>query len=256
MITIRVLAPAELPGFGRQLAALERDITYPLGDDRFRIDHGPDYFRFFARMGRLRYLAALREEAIVGGLAAIERHLPDPVLYVGDLKVAPDGRGLGRRLAAALATLAEGSPVYGISMNPGDGAPNRVVGMLTRAFPALSRAADLSFYTLDTTTMRDFQPVLESHRGPSGFLSLRGIKDIVLASTGAPMELWHTQFGPTGDIQRTEPVPGGAHMFCTPTGDGLDRAAQDQGLSPSASATIVSNRMTDQDWGFVLTSEI
>lgn len=75
--------------FGPQLARLELGIQYPLGVDRFRIDHGRDYFEFFRRLGERLYLVAVRRQQVFGGLAAIHREVPGGVArYIGDLKLA------------------------------------------------------------------------------------------------------------------------------------------------------------------------
>ena len=41
------------------VSALERGVTYPLGHDRFAIDHGSAYHPFFSALGDARFLVAL-----------------------------------------------------------------------------------------------------------------------------------------------------------------------------------------------------
>lgn len=88
------------------------------------------------------------------------------------------------------------------------------------------------------------------------FVSLAGIKDIVLESTGQPMPLLHVQFGLSPGSAEARPRPGHDHMFCTPAGDALDEACGAHGHTPMATATVVSTGATRTDWTFVLTSEI
>ena len=45
------LRAEDRPAYQDRVAALERLASYPLGDDRFELDHGPDYFAFFDRLG-------------------------------------------------------------------------------------------------------------------------------------------------------------------------------------------------------------
>ena len=77
-MSIRVL---ELAGdtfarFQDSIRALEQGMTYPLGDDRFTIDHGQDYFAFFRRLGDLAYFVALDNNHVVAVCAAVMRRLP------------------------------------------------------------------------------------------------------------------------------------------------------------------------------------
>jgi hypothetical protein len=89
--------PADL---ARSLGAFETQFTYPLGPGRsFRISHGDDYPRFFRAIGEAACFIAEREGCVLGTLMAAIRRLtlPDggerPVIYLGDLKIAPAARG-------------------------------------------------------------------------------------------------------------------------------------------------------------------
>ena len=114
----------------------------------------------------------------------------------------------------------------------------------------------LWLYSLDTNQMREMTPKIEHHRGPLSYLSLSGIKDIVLQSTGQPMPLLHLQFGPCASGGLFEPQEEHVHMFCTPSQYPLALEMTDCGFEPSATATLLHHRMGDWDWRFVLTSEI
>ena len=45
-LNIKELRNEEWEVFQSQIAGLEKGTSYPLGEDRFEIDHGEDYFAF------------------------------------------------------------------------------------------------------------------------------------------------------------------------------------------------------------------
>jgi len=270
------LTESDRATFQERVLALEKGVTYPLGDDRFEIDHGDDYFAFFDRLGETSYYVALDGERVVAVGCAVLRTVPQheggaskPLWYACDLKVHPDYRR--RRLPWKTFKFAfpRAYPVcgrgYGVSMNPGDGSENPVVRLLKRfSLVPIRVGATLSLYSLSAEEMASVAGLVESERGSLSYLSLRGIKDIVLQSTGAPMPLLHVQFGPSAETRSapargqlfSQPQPGAVHMFCTPTEDALARAMHERGFSPSATASVVQHRMGGWDWRFVLTSDI
>jgi len=272
-VGIRVL---ELSGdsfakYQDSIRELERGVTYPLGDDRFAIDHGHDYFAFFRRLGELAYFVALDSERVVAVCAAVMRRLPrfagaiaEKAWYVCDLKVHPDYRN--QRIPWQLflhgfpGKYARCQRGYAISMNPGDGSANRVVRMATRfQLAPISLAATLGIYSLAADRMRDVEGVLNRRLGPLGYLNLVGAKDIILQSTGGAMPLLHLQHGPTaetGDALVPLAVDGHVHMFCLPSGDPLALELREHGVLPGATASIVHHRMPRWNWRSVLTSDI
>lgn len=105
---MRVVSLSEAPGpeLSAALEVFEEGFTYPLGPGRwFRISHGQDYARFFRAMGQACCFIAAREGRVLGTIGAALKTMitPDgerkPILYLGDLKVAPVARG-GRCLLA------------------------------------------------------------------------------------------------------------------------------------------------------------
>ncbi|MGE0713141.1 MAG: hypothetical protein AB7N76_20150 [Planctomycetota bacterium] len=256
--------PAVLAG----VAALEGLASYPLGDDRFQVDHGPDYLAFFQRMGDLLYLAAVDGEQVVAVGAGVLRTIPYAdgeaprrAWYLCDLKVHPEHRG--RRIPLQLLRAGFCPHVlrchrgYAISMDPPAG-ENRVVRLLGRwRWTPIRFARRLHLFSLDSEQMRAAAPAVEAERGPLGYLSLRGVKDIVLESTGQPMPLLHVVWGAAREAAAAAaPQPEHTHMLCAPEDDPLDRALRAAGHQPSAKASVVAHRMADCDWRFVLTSEI
>ena len=146
---------------------------------------------------------------------------------------------------------------YGISMNPGDGSSNRAVKVFQQLpFIPIQAHQIIGLVSLDAEKMRAVHPLLEAHRGPVSYLSLEGIKDIILESTGAPMPLLHAQFGPCAQHGYDTPIDGHTHMFCAPIEDPLFRDLATMNIEPSSTATIIEHRMQGCDWRFILTSDI
>lgn len=259
---------ADLPKWQAELSALEKLASYPIGNDRFQIDHGADYFKFFERIGTLYYYATLEDGKIVAVGAGMLRNAPmragdkpKRFWYGGDLKVHPEYRG--KRFPLTMATrvflpnFLRCRRGYAISMNPGDGSENRVVTNLTRfKWAPVHAGLTLELYSLDADAMREAAPVVTEQRGPLSYLSLRGIKDIVLESTGAPMPLLHVQFGPFAAAGVPSPVQGHTHMLCALRDDELSKALGRLGHQPSATATILHSGMSSSDFRFVLSSDI
>jgi hypothetical protein len=244
------------------IAALEAGASYPLGGDRFTLDHGADYFAFFDRLGEARHVLAVEGGEVIAVGCAVVRTLPRGIeaWYLCDLKVRPDARG--RRIPLRILASAFPSGVlrcrrgYAISMDPPD-RENPVVRLLGRfARVPIRRVAGLVLFSLDASAMREVAPLLKRARGPIGYRSLAGIKDVVLASTGRPMPLLHVQHGPLGDPATREPEDGAVHMFCVPDGDPLLPALRSAGLEPSAKASVLAHGLDGCRYDFVLTSDI
>lgn len=254
--------------FGPRIAALEHGITYPLGEDRFEIRHGSDYFAFFRRLGELAYFVALDGPALVGVLAAVLRRLPSStgwtrVWYLCDWKVFPSApRGTGKALLDTFVRFLElrGRPraAYAISMNSASG-DNRLARAMRRwPAPAPAIAGKLELYSLTAEAMRHAAPLLAT-RGPLRYLSLAGIKDIVLASTGKPLQLLHVQHDEPDDEQaagQAEPLDGATHMFCLLESDVRIPELRRSRILPSATATVFVRFPLDIDFASIRTRDI
>ncbi len=267
-LNIKELHSEEWKVFQSQIAGLEKGTSYPLGEDRFEIDHGEDYFAFFTRLGQLHYYVVLDGDRVVAVVAAILRRVPlasreelKTVWYLCDLKVHPEYRGRYLPVSIfvhAFPKLYPLSPhVYAISMDADRERPNRVALMLKR-FPLapMSIATKLAIVFLDAKRMQKVEPILREHLGCVSYLSLEGKKDIILQSTRAPMPLLHVQFGPCAEQGLTQPIDGSLHMFCVSMDHPLIEVLKHQAIYPSATATVVHHRMEKWDWGFILTSDI
>ncbi len=77
-ISVRELASdADQRVYQARVCALEKKADYPLGpNERFKIDHGLDYFAFFKRLGLMHYFVAQDEERVVGVAAGVLRTIP------------------------------------------------------------------------------------------------------------------------------------------------------------------------------------
>ena len=128
---VHELRTAPPPELAQALDRFEEQFHYPLGPDRFfHINHGEDYPRFFRAMGEGACFVAEREGRILGVMGAALRRLVLPggeersVVYLGDMKIDPAGRGgrtllrlvgavrqwVGARAEAAFAVVMDGTP--------------------------------------------------------------------------------------------------------------------------------------------------
>jgi hypothetical protein len=243
----------ELPRWQPQLEALEQTSVYPLGDDAFRISHGADYFAFFERMGAVHYHALEHEGRLVAVGCGVLRERPRR-WYLSDVKVHPDFRGQRLPLkllrAVFLPNWLRCGRGYAIAMNPPDGAVPRSIRVFShfRWVPkALVHAFALDLYSAPADATRAALPLI----GPGGFVSLRGIKDLVLESTRQRFELLHFRRDAGG-----EPQTGATHMWCVPREAPLNARLAAAGFMPSASATVIWHRLGGFDWSTLDTSEI
>lgn len=254
--------------FQPKIVAIEETAIYPLGDDFFQLDHGLDYFAFFDRLGEVNYYAALDASRVAAVGAGVLRQIPyrqgetvQPAWYLCDLKVHPDyqGQHLSLRILrhAINANILRCAKGYAISMNPGDGSYNRLARVLEGFSLVRFRCtALLNIYSLDAMAMKNLQPLLSEHRGEISYLSLRGIKDLRLQSSGEILPLLHVQWGSSAQEGNSEPILGYAHMFCVPANDDLAMLLAAKEIYPNATASVISHGMDQCDWRFILTSDI
>eukprot|EP01125_Pyxidicula_operculata_P012979 TRINITY_DN4272_c0_g1_i2.p1 TRINITY_DN4272_c0_g1~~TRINITY_DN4272_c0_g1_i2.p1 ORF type:complete len:299 (-),score=36.97 TRINITY_DN4272_c0_g1_i2:119-1015(-) len=291
----RLASQSELRTYQKRVAALEESAIYPLGSDSFKIDHGKNYFTFFSRLGELDYFVVSENQAnkndepkVVSVVAGVLRkiypikdnpEISTKVWYICDLKVIPSHRGnwIPLKILASFFWYGVRKSWCGYAVNM---SPNLPVGkehlhrsslLKTMSYFPLIKAGHqttLIFFSLDKEQIEKALDVLKVHRGQIAYLCLSGIKDIVLQSTGKPLNLWHVQFGPCGvfsqsspeseiGIVRQEPIEGGTHMFCAPYDDPLVSTLKSEpfNFTPSASASVLGVGV-DSDWKFILTSDI
>lgn len=299
-VAFRYCEAADLAPFEAGLRAVEHAVTYPLdaSGERFYVDHGAAYARFFSAMGHARFFVAERAGAPVGLIAGVWKPVrvdgrERGALYLGDLKLAREERGLGlgaRLMGAGLWQCARRGHLGGVrfifaaAMRDG-GKDVRAsfkgahVGRVGRAYATL----DVYFAPADLLVALDGDgpTVLPggaelSPRGAPQVVSTAGQKDLRLVSTGAPWPLAHLPRGPAewgrglGDYLRrgaseaTTTQPGALCCFA------LDARLADQrawlaarGVTPGASAAVVglatpllSRALARAPWLHLATSEI
>ena len=255
------ITDAQLPRWQSELEALSEIGSFPLGNDSFTISNGKNYFAFFARLGTVYYHAIEDQGRLIAVGCGVLRDQPRR-WFGADLRVHPEYRG--RRLSARMArrvllpSLLRCTRGYGIAMNPTDG-----------RLPAVLRLADhfhwlrlggqvpLWFYTSNADQMRSVRPLLERHRGPIHFISLAGMRDLVLESTGRPLMLLHVGYGvPRDRITFSEPQPGYTYMWCAPAGDPVAQKLSAAGIDPAVTGRILHRGLADFDWTTLSTAEM
>ncbi|MBY0516637.1 MAG: GNAT family N-acetyltransferase [Bacteriovoracaceae bacterium] len=248
--------------WNHKLIDLEKSITYPLGEDRFHLDHGKDYFAFFRRLGEIHCYLAHKGDEILGLGQGILRLMPDgkKAWYLCDLKVTPKARG--KKITyqlfkkAFLKCYLKCSRGYGVTMDPAAGENPIVKLSANLPWTPLKVSDQLAFFTLTYDQMMFYSPLLKIHRGEFGYLSHKERKEIILQSTQKPMNLWHLQWGPFAESQTFSPIHDGLHMFTVPLRDPLYQLLLRKGLTPSAFAHILSHKMKHTNWAFILSSDI
>jgi hypothetical protein len=265
MIEIKALKKEDWTEFGAKLQELESVAEYPYGDDFFKLNHGDNYFAFFARMGEPLFHVALDGNRVVACAAGILRELEIEnktmrAWYLCDLKVRPEYQG--RQVTTGLfkknlfRNYFKCSRGYAISMNPAQG-ENRVVKLLTR-LPQIpvGYAGKLNFFSFNQNEAANVQKELESELGQISYLSLRSKKDLIMKSTNAPLPLFHIQHGAMAEASATPtPLEEGTYMICSFDESNLNNFLKNH-FPVSATASILAHRLKPKDWNFILTSDI
>jgi len=261
---IKALKKIDWKRFGAKLQELESVAEYPYGNDFFTLNHGSDYFAFFAGMGEPLFHVALDDDRIVACAAGILRTLVIEnktvrAWYLCDLKIHPEFRG--RQITTKLfkknlfRNYIKCPRGYAISMNPASG-KNRVVKLLKR-LPRIpiGCAGQLNFYSFNQDEAASVQKDLERELGKISYLSLKGKKDLIMKSTAAPLPLFHIQHGAIATEGAKSPTENGTYMICADEMSSLNSLLADK-FPISATASILAHRLKPKDWNFILTSDI
>ena len=265
MIQIKTIKRSSFNKYNESLKKFEANIEYPYGSDFFKIDHGESYFNFFERMGEPYFNIALYKNQIIACSCGIIRSVPykgkmKKTWYVCDLKVHPEfrGRGLSTRLFKKnlLFNYLKCPRAYTISMNPNKG-KNKVIKIIENfPFFPLKYEATLYFFEFSKNEICSFKSEIENIIGKSiKFISLYGIKDIILKSSHTAMPLFHAQYGSLADPISTSEKEEGLYMFCALENSALYNFLNMK-VKPSATASLLSYNMTGFDWSFILSSDI
>lgn len=246
----------------KKASELEQSVRYPIGDDWFSISHGTDYMAFFRRLGEAHHLTAVDGNAIAAMACGVLRKTNSGLIwYLGDLKVSPtyQNTGLPKRLMeSGIDRWGElDDRVYSISMNKRDQS-NPVVRLMGRLPKSpLKKLGILNIYQVRSSELELVTKTLGKHGLPvNGWLSLKGIKDIVLESTGKPMPLYHLQYGPCSVKGSNKIDVTGTYMFCAWADSNLATDLDALTLLDKSTATVMGNGLSKLDLDFILTSDI
>lgn len=211
--------------YAAQLLSLERAITYPLagGRERFFIDHGEGYHRFFSAMGEPYFLVALDRGSVVGVLVGVLKRCEEQgrsfeAAYVCDFKIAPShrGSGLAARMLREALSLAAGRPAlrrwrfaYGAAMRGDRGDVMRSARAALHPARLASPYATLRLWFVEPHALATLDPRGCPAAPPQGLdlspalrgdeldlVSTAGRKDLRLVSSGERWPLWHATRSP------------------------------------------------------------
>jgi hypothetical protein len=220
--TVHVLQGPPPAALAAALARFEAQFDYPLGPGRrFRIDHGEDTTRFFRAMGEGASFVAERDGAVLGVIGASLRRLvlpggeERPVVYIGDLKIAPEARG-GRalpRLAAAVLEWVDGraSAAYSVVMDGTASSPARTTGRLgIPTFVVLGTTAVLRLSLRGGASTKSDALIVDASRGEALHRTLSAHQvvvhggDAAVRSAMTPLWLASSGDGACGRLEDTE----------------------------------------------------
>lgn len=261
------ITQAQLPQWQEQLEALERLSEYPLGRDWFQISHGENYFAFFERMGDVAYYGLEEDKQLVAvGCGILRPAQPGHkrCWYVSDIKVHPKFRGrhfmvhlFARAFFQNYVRCPRG---YAVAMDAPDGEMPPSLRSIQH-FKWLSAASTgylrLNIYSADEKRTRELWPVVTFGRAEARLLSLRGVKDLVLKSSQAPLPLLHVSFSARpAPVVFVKPQPGYTHMWCAPQHSPVAQAMARLHVNPTATATVLHHRLPGFDGSTIETAEI
>jgi hypothetical protein len=190
-----ILHGRELEGNHAELQEFERRLEtwYPLGSEEFRISHGADYSAFFRRLGQPYCVVAYVNKKLIMTCFVVLRECENgqKAWYVGDLKVDPKYRNAGL-LAWIYAQhanffLSKCNAGFGVSMVSTDGSKSDKISRIAHLLGCNTETLCIYLVTgevFDKLT-RTGQLLCR------GLVSLCNQKDLILRSSGKPLELWH-----------------------------------------------------------------
>jgi hypothetical protein len=262
--------------FKKDLKIFENKMShwYPLNDkEKFRIDHGPNYFAFFDRMGKTYMQLAIDKSTsnIVGTGCGVLRKIPFncQAWYICDLKIQKEYRNKWipwKMLINNISLVGITNKAYGVSMN--NGTPNKIVEFIQKmTYPIkFSYAGNLIIYSLDFDRMKKIIKIIELFKGGTFFVSLKNQKDLIMQSNNNKMKLLHLNYNKydkyTDKTYNTivdEPDVDSIHMFCLHEKDPLVQHLSNLGITSDSNASIVHHGLDfikPTGWNFIQTSEI
>ena len=238
---------------------------YPLGNDSFKIDHGTNYFGFFERLGEVHYFI-IREKStnkIFGTGCAILRNQSNPFWYLCDLKVLKEYRGHNTSFKLFInnfkTLIGKSNKGYLISMDPGSKQIKNIFERISKYLPVkINIEPKLLIYSVSKDVMSCCMPTLISHLGNLTYLSLDGVKDLILKSTSEKIPLYHVQHGMFADKEQSidfQELPSECQiMFCLSEKNNIVLELEMKyGVRTDITATVISSGL---HCDFILTSDI
>jgi len=258
MIQVEAIADDLRAKYNSDLLKFEEEFTYPFGKDRFRINHGKDYFNFFDLIGKPYIFVAFDKDKIVGiAIFVLRDQTENPFWYICDLKIAPEYRGKGIAeliFLKAIKCKSISDKIYGISMDSQMG-ENKLINFSKKLkHLSLERKETLFFYIVQIKELETISKYIEKRYGPYGFLSLSGTKDLVMQSNQEIYHLLHIVPEQKSNKELSE-IACPDIMFCAESSSLTHQKMQELGIRHACTASVISN-MDLPNWDWILSSEI
>lgn len=238
---------------------------YPLGNDQFKISHGNNYYTFFNRIGDPQMIVVTDNQNIIATGCAVLRKNPNDqwTWYLCDLKVNKSYRNQWipyKILKNAYHLSNITNKAYGITMNDSSGS-NKVVSLINKIPLVKFKVAGILYiYQVNANTMRSVQPLLEQYYLTVSYVSILGIKDLILESTGEPLKLLHVNYDIYGRSKygnyTTTIIDNYEYMFCLFQNHPIKKILDNNNIVTNITATIIQSNMDDYQWDFIQTHEI
>lgn len=250
--------------YNDRLRDFEHIFQYPLGNDSFFIDHGMNYFEFFDLLG-MPYIYVGEEDSKIVAVAILvlrdidiyDNGSKEKIWYICDLKIHPSYRGkffIQHFIVIVYKKYSHlSSKIYGISMNSAK-ETNKLIHFASRLPDLdLKLLEELNFYLLDKSQLSIAKQTLIDKYNTMNFISLKGKKDLILASTKAVLNIVH--FSSKKSQEELFIEDSHKYMFCFPVHEYINSKFFKLDLHPIATASVISN-IKNCNWNFILTSEI
>ena len=249
--------------YEQALKEFESNFSYPLGEDRFQISHGESYFNFFQRMGDWQMEALEIDGKICAtGVGVYRENFNENCWYLADLKVLQSfqGRGLPVLMMkkSYLSFIKKCNKFYAISMN--DKNRKNRIGRILSAIEGIDfhQEEELLFYTFNHRQYCQLKDNIEGVLGEITLVSLSGVKDIILKSTGAPMPLVHIHHGNSYVEEKVKcnASEGHQYMICGTSNGMVSKICKTQSILPMASASVYQSCYPEIELDSLLTCDI
>lgn len=254
--------------YSRDIITFENDMRqeYPYGlNDSFKISHGNNYFRFFERFGKLFYQTYYNNNILIATCAAVLRS--NNIWYIGDLKVHKKWRKKNIPLKMLNKSFFIGMLItqkaYSIEMiGSNNKNESRILKLLYNyKIKKNLTIKKLSIYNLSYIEIcKVIDYIRAYHQKIIVFLNLKNVKDLILSSTGKPLNVLHVASIDSvseNDLFYSLPQPNHTHMFSCFYGDLLYLILLKMRFKNNAKAWIIAHNIDiDKELSFLSTAEI